>query len=47
MDSQRSFHKSEERLKNEKGQVRENPNLKIVQILTTSQKAFLTIRESF
>ena len=36
LDYQGSFHKSEERLKNEKGQIRENLNLKTAQILTTS-----------
>lgn len=33
-----SFHKSEERLKNEKGQIKKNFSLKTFQILTTSQQ---------
>jgi hypothetical protein len=41
-DYQESFQKSEERLKNEKGQIRINPNLKTAQILTTSQQNLLT-----
>jgi hypothetical protein len=38
LDSQGSFQKSKERLKNEKGQIRVNPSLKTTQILTTSQQ---------
>lgn len=47
LDYQGSFHKPEERLKNEKGQVRENPNLKTAQILTTSQQNPLTEETSY
>ena len=47
IDYQGSSHKSEERLKNEKGQVRENPSLKTVQILTTSQQNPLTEETSY
>nr|AVR57719.1 hypothetical protein [Halamphora calidilacuna] len=42
LDYQGSFQKSEERLKNEKGQIRVNPSLKTTQILTTSQQNPLT-----
>jgi hypothetical protein len=37
-----SFQKSEERLKNEKRQIRENPDSTAAQRLTTSQQSFLT-----
>lgn len=47
LDYQGSFHKSGERLKHEKGQVRENPNLKTAQILTTSQQNPLTEETSY
>ena len=47
LDYQGSFRKSEERLKNEKGQVRENPNLKTAQILITSQQSPLTEETSY
>jgi group II intron reverse transcriptase/maturase len=47
IDYQGSFQQSEERLKNEKGQIRENLNLKTVQILTMSQQNPLTEETSY
>jgi group II intron reverse transcriptase/maturase len=44
---QGSFQKSEERLKNEKGQIEENLSLKTAQILTTSQQNPLTEETSY
>lgn len=42
-----SFQKSEERLKNEKGQTEEISSLKTTQLLTTSQQNFLTEKTSY
>jgi len=47
IDYEGSFPKSEERLKNEKGQIRENPSLETAQILTTSQQNSLTEETSY
>lgn len=47
LDYQGSFQKSEERLKNEKGQTGDNPSLKTAQILTTSQQNPLTEETSY
>ena len=47
IDYRGSSHKSEERLKNEKGQVRENPSLETIQILTMSQQNPLTEETSY
>jgi hypothetical protein len=47
IDYQGSFQKSEERLKNEKGQIEENLSLKTAQILTTSQQNPLTEETSY
>lgn len=47
IDYQGSFQKSSERLKNEKGQTRDNPSLKTAQILITSQQKPLTEETSY
>lgn len=47
LDYQKFVQKSEERLKNEKGQVRESPNLKTAQILATSQQSPITEEASY
>jgi hypothetical protein len=47
IDYQGSFQKSEERLKNEKGQTEVNLSLKIAQILTTSHQNPLTEETSY
>jgi len=47
IDYRGSFHKSKERVKNKKGHVRENSNLKTVQILATSQQNPLTEEISY
>lgn len=47
LDYQGSFEKSEERLKNEKGQTGDNSSLKTAQIITTSQQNPLTEETSY